>query len=178
MQTTDLIRPDTVDTALRILSWCVITFAALWLVTAVIGYFHRRAYNLTRAESGRSRNIKPDFLKVDKGKRQAAIERGTAYDAVLEAREPAGAATTVDTVRFWSRLAAMSTASLAAVATLVGTLMKVESIQAGITQLSSWEKFSRLVSENKAGAVVALVVIGSNVVVFVKTRKKKTRESE
>jgi uncharacterized membrane protein len=172
MQTADLTGLENIDAALRILSWCVIAFAVLWLTTAVIGYFHRRAYNLTRAESGRSRNIKPDFLKVNKGKRQAAIERGQAYDAVLDAREAAGAATTVETVCFWSRLGAMATAILALVAMVVGTLTHIDSIQTGINQISSWDKFSLLVSEHKAGAVVALAVIGANIIVFVRTSKK------
>jgi uncharacterized membrane protein len=174
MQTTDLTRPDTIDTALRILSWCVIVFAALWFVTAVIGYFHRRAYNLTHAESGPSRNIKPDFLKVDAAKRQAALDRGAAYDAALEARETPAAVATAEKVRHWSRIGAATTATLAVVAAVVGTLMKVESIQEGINQISSWDRLSKLVSDNKAGTVVALIVIGSNIVVFVNALKKKT----
>lgn len=175
MQTADLTSPDNIDAVLRILSWCVIAFGALWFTTGAIAYFHRRAYNLTRAESGGSgvsKPIKPDFLTVDKAKRQAAIDRGQAYDAVLEAREPAAAGTTVEKVCLWSRFAAMSTAVLGLVAMVVGTITKIDSLQAGINRLSSWERFTQLVSDNQAGTVVALAVIGANIVVFVESSKK------
>jgi uncharacterized membrane protein len=166
------VTPETIDTVLRILSWSVIAFGALWLVTGTIGYFHRRAYNLTHAESGRSKNIKPDFLKVDKAKRQAAIERGDAYTAVLAARE---ARTPVERVTFWSRVAAGLSAVLGLVAMIVGTITKVDSLQRGIDQVSSWERFSQLVSDNKAGAIVAIAVIGANIIVFAESSKKWRR---
>lgn len=172
MQTADLTSPDNIDAVLRILSWCLIAFAALWVTTGLIGYFHRRAYNLTRAESSGSKPIQPDFLTVDKAKRQAAIDRGQAYDAVLEARESAGAPTTIEKVCFWSRFAAMSTAVLGLVATVVGTLTKIDSLQAGINRLSSWDAFSQIVSENKVGAVVAVAVIGASIVSFAEGSKK------
>jgi hypothetical protein len=150
------------------------------VVTAVVGYFYRRSYNLTHAESGGSKHITPDFLKVDKDKRKAAEQRGAAYDAVLDAREAAGPAATaasVDKLRSWTRLAAVSTAILAVVTTIFGTLKNVDTIQEGLNQFSSWDRFTQLVSQNKAGAVVAFAVIGSNIIVFVKTLKKTPEKS-
>ena len=79
---------STVDALLGMFSWLVIIFGAVWLITSIIGYFHRRAYNLTLAESGGS-PIRPDFLKVDKKRRREAIERGEEYSDVLEKRAEA-----------------------------------------------------------------------------------------
>ena len=180
MPTPDLTSPS-VQWMLAILSWCVIIFGALWLVAAVVGFFHRRAYNLTHAEAGHSKNIKPDFLKVDHAKREAAIQRGEAYDEVLTAREAAalsGGAATTAKVGLWSRLAALTMATLALVAAIIGSLQKIESVQQGINQMSSWDRFAQLVSDNKAGAAVAVIVIGANVVVFVNALKKNSSEHQ
>jgi uncharacterized membrane protein len=158
----DLLSPENIDAGLRVLSWCLIVFAALWTVTSVLGYFHRRAYNLTRAESSRSKNIKPDFLKVDVGKREAAIGRGRAYDAVLDNRE-SGAAAPTDRLRFWSRFAAIATALVGLGLVIFGTVTKVDSLQAGVNRITSWDRFTDLISQNQAGSVVAVLVIVVNV---------------
>ncbi len=177
METTELTNPDTIDRVLQILSWCVIAFAATWLVTSIIGYLHRRAYNLTHAESGHSKNIKPDFLTVDKAKRQDAIDRGKAYDAVLDAREAAARPSpTVEKVGLWARFVATTAALLGLVATIVGTMQKVSSIQEGVAELSSWVKLVELVSQNKAGTIIALAVIGANIIVVVKKLNKPVKE--
>ncbi len=169
MQTSDVAKPETIDTVLRLLSWGLFAFTAIWAVTGTIAYFHRRAYNLTRAESSPSKNIKPDFLTVDRNKRQEAIERGEAYDQVLQSR---AAPSTVETVSLWSRFAAMTTAVLALVTLMVATLNSIGQLQRGVEKLTNWETLSQLVSEHKAGTAVALIVIGANVIVFVEGSKK------
>jgi len=169
MQTSDATNPETIDTVLRLLSWGLFSFTALWAVTGTIAYFHRRAYNLTRAESSRSQNIKPDFLTVDKDKRQQAIERGEAYDKVLQGEGPTSA---VETASLWSRFAAMTTAVLALITLIVGTLNSIGALQQGVERLSNWEALSQLVSEHMAGTVVALIVIAANVIVFAEGSKK------
>jgi hypothetical protein len=169
MQTSDATNPETIDTVLRLLSWGLFAFTALWAVTGTIAYFHRRAYNLTRAESSHSQNIKPDFLKVDKDKRQQALDRGAAYDQVLQGR---AAPSPVETASLWSRFAAMATAVLALITLMVGTLNSVGALQQGVEKISNWDTLSQLVSDHKAGTVVALIVIAANVIVFVEGSKK------
>jgi len=169
MPTSDATNPETIDTVLRLISWGLFAFTALWAVTGTIAYFHRRAYNLTRAESSRSQNIKPDFLTVNKGQRQQAIERGEAYDQVLQDRT---APTAVETASLWSRFAAMATAVLALITLMVGTLNSIGALQQGVEKLSNWETLSQLVREHTAGTVVALIVIAANVIVFVEGSKK------
>lgn len=175
MDSAPLTSPDNIDAALRILSWAVIGFAALWLITAVIGYFHRVAYNLTRAESSLSKDIKPDFLTVDRGKREAAIERGRAYDAVLAAREAAKKPTAIEKVAFWSRALATLAALVTLLAAILGTLTKIDALQASVDQLGSWDRFMAILRENQAGAVIAVAVVAANVVMFVQAEKKKLK---
>ena len=52
----------------------------LWIVLKIIGFFVRRAYNLTPAETTSSKKLKPDFLKVDHAQREELIERGKQFD--------------------------------------------------------------------------------------------------
>ena len=175
MDATHAANPETIDTVLRILTWCLIAFAGSWLVTSLIGYFHRRAYNLTRAESGPSKNIKPDFLTVDKAKRQAALDRGKEYDAVLAAREgPPPVAPAIKTVHFWSWFAASGEAVIGLIATVIASLSRVDLIQADVEKITSWSRLSHMVSQNQTGTIIALAVIGANAVIVVQKLKKPT----
>lgn len=167
---------ETLDTILQVLSWLVVAFGGMWLVTSVIGYMHRRAYNLTRAESGGGKPITPDFLKVDKKKRDAAIARGEAYSEVLEQRA-AVAASPASKAEFWSRAAALITATFTLLGAVVGTLTRVESLEEGARQLSSLDTFTGIVRDHPIGTTIAVIVIGANIVVFVKATKKTPARS-
>ena len=168
---TELTRPETIDTVLRIVSWCVIGFAAIWFVTSVIGFFHRRAYNLTHAESGPSRPITPDFLKVDKAKRDAAIARGEAYEKVLDTRE-APAPKTVKKVASWSRIFATGAALIGLFTTVIGAIAQVESYQERLENYSSWDRLVDLATQNPIGTTVTLAVIAANIYLVVKKIQK------
>jgi hypothetical protein len=163
-------QPETLDTVLMILSWLVIIFGTVWFATGIIGYFHRKSYNLTRAESGGSKPITPDFLKVDQKKRQAAIDRGAAYSEVLDAR--AAPSSPVAKASNWARAGATATASATLLAAIVGTITRVRVLQEGVEQLSSWDAITALVKEYPAGVIVAVLIIGTNIVIFVKATKK------
>src|SRR6185503_3262066 len=94
---------------LGIVQWTVLGFAMVWVGARIIGTLHRRAYNLTYAESGVSRKVQPDFLKVDRHKRQEAIARGEQYDEALNKRGDAPP-TPIGSVRRWAGLGATLTA--------------------------------------------------------------------
>lgn len=166
--------PEQTDTLLTWLTWGGGALAALWAVTSVVAHLHRRAYNLTHAESGRSQNITPDFLDVDVAKRRAAIARGQAYDDTLRAREAAAAAAVspAEQVSGFARIGALATALLTLVVTIFGTVTKVEAIEAGMERVGSIDQFVDLVTQHKAGAAVALAVIGTHLVLFVRSSKK------
>lgn len=162
-----MIDPETVDLWLRILFWCLVGFAAIWAITTVIGRAHRRAYNLTHAESARSGNIKPDFLQVDPAKRQAMLDRGQAFD---DARQPPAAP--VEQVSRWSRTATKITLLIGLLITLFTTFIRLPMFSAGVEQLTSWERLSQIVSDNKPGVAVALVIIAVSLYEFFKQWKR------
>lgn len=168
----DLTSPETVDSILRATSWAVIAFAALWFVTGLIGYFHRRAYNLTRAESSPSKNVKPDFLSVDEAKRQAAIKRGEAFDKVLEARE-AAVSPAVVTAASWSRWLATSAALVSSFVFILGALTRIDDTEAMAREVGNLTRLWEIIQAHPVGAAITLAVIAANIVVFYLQHMKK-----
>lgn len=168
--------PEGYQQIFTIVSWVLIGLGGLWLVTGVIGYMHRRAYNLTHAESGRNQKIKPDFLKVDKKAREAAMERGEAYDEKLDVRE--GAPPPPQPAAFLERLAragATITALFGLVAAVVGTLTRADSLQAGFERIGSVDKLMTILRNYPIGALVAVIVVAANVIAFYTAEKKKKK---
>jgi hypothetical protein len=171
------IDPQTLDAILRIVTWLLVGFGALWLITSTIGYFHRRSYNLTHAESGGSKNIKPDFLRVDEAKRKQAIERGQAYDEVLGRREAVAPPPAVATLGGFARVAAGASAIVALLVMILTTITKAKVFQGDIDRVLAWDEFTRTLSENKMGAVVAVAVIAANAYTFYEGSKKWARRA-
>jgi hypothetical protein len=156
--------PETVDQIFNILQWVIGISAAVWLVTSVIGVLHRRAYNLTYAESGASKKIKPDFLTVDKDKRDAAIKRGERYDEELarREREAAGKAGTAAAAGRWSGLLAQMSAWIGVGFAALTTLTRIGPTDEAVRNLGRWETFEKIVSEHQVGAVLSVGVIAAS----------------
>ena len=146
---------------LEIVQWTVVAFAIVWVITRVIGTMHRRAYNLTYAESGRSKKVQPDFLTVDKNKRQDALARGEQFDDALKRRGD-GPPSPIGAVRRWSGLGATLTALVGLFFSAVMTLNAVQTTDGVVRQLGNWEKLKLLVVQHQVGAVVCAAVIASN----------------
>ncbi len=172
MQDLDWTIPDNYRQIFTIASWALGILGGTWLVTGVVGYMHRRAYNLTHAESGRSQNVKPDFLKVDQAARKAAIDRGEAFDKQL-ADKAAGPKPPAEAIGSWARMGASLTAIITLVAAIVGSLGKAEVLQKGAERIGSFEKLGVIFREYPFGASIAVICIVANVIAFNSSRKKK-----
>lgn len=155
--------PETIDQIFDILQWVLGITAGVWFVTSVIGVFHRRAYNLTRAESGESKQIRPDFLTVDKEKRDAAIKRGEKYDEELARRErDAGGKPAPVVAGKWSATLAKCSAWFTVGFAGLTTVPRIAATDESLKQLGRWETFEKIVSEHKLGAVLSVLVIASS----------------
>ncbi len=167
--------PENVTQFLDLVTWALVVFGLVWLVTSIIGAMHRRAYNLTHAESGRSKKIEPDFLKVDHAKRAAAIARGERYDEELNRREapPQGPVSVACT---WSRIAASATAVIGLVFTVVTTLQRVAVTDEAVRDLGNWEKFTTLVSQHQLGAALCIAVVVANAYAVVTKLQKSGKD--
>ncbi len=139
-----------------------------WVVFATIGLVRRRAYNLTSAESAGARRISPDFLRIDRGKRGAAIAAGADFDA---APSPA-AGPDVDT-HAWpiariSRLLALVSAILTFVAAAFTAVDKVETVQGVYDRMSaSLGEFVDVIARHQVGFAFATTVIAVNFAILV-----------
>jgi hypothetical protein len=163
---------ENVNQFLWILTWAVIGFGIVWLAARVIATMHRRAYRLTYAESGESKRIQPDFLRVDRLKRDAALARGERYDDLLDRR--GNTPGPVGRVGRWSGIGATLAAVVGLFFSAVTTLRGIGPMDEAIRDLSNWEKLKMLVSQNQLGAVVCMAVIASNAFLVA----QKLRKSE
>jgi hypothetical protein len=151
--------PENANQFLEVIAWVVVALGIVWLMTSVIGALQRRTYNLTHAESGRSKKVLPDFLSVDRKKREAAIARGELYHDALRReaqRDPVGS------VSRWSGVGATLAALVGLFFMAVTTLSGVVRVDQGLRELGNWEKLKILVAENQLGAIVCVAVIVSN----------------
>ena len=166
--------PENIDQILTAVTWALVAFGVVWLVTSVIGVMHRRAYNLTHAESGRSKKIQPDFLKVDKAKRESAIARGERYDEQLARRE--APPSPISNASLWSRIAASGAALIGLVFTAVTTMQRVTVTDEAVRDLGNWEKLKTIISHHPVGATLSVAVIVANVYVVVRKLQKSGGE--
>jgi hypothetical protein len=155
---------------LEIVQWALFGFAIVWVIAQVMGVLHRRAYNLTYAESGSSKKVQPDFLKVDTHKRQDAVARGERFDDALDRGD--GRSSPIGVVRRWSGVGATLAALVSVFFSAVMTLNAVTTTDGVIRDLGNWEKLKMLLSQHQLGAIVCAAVIVSNAyAVLIKLQK-------
>jgi hypothetical protein len=128
-----------------------------WAGLTVFGWVKRRAYNLTRAESAPAKGVTPDFLKVDRAKREAALQRGRVFDAGQAAATAPPALSKASGI---SRLVALLLAVLSFLAAAAAALQKIGTVQSAYGRLgASWDQFLAIVQHYVVGFVFAAVVI-------------------
>jgi hypothetical protein len=138
----------------------------LWLVLEVLAFFMRRAYNLTPAESTSSKNLRPDFLKVDHKAREEMIERGKEFTAAPQSGGVAAAASTAS-------LGAIGSGLLTFVSATFFAFGRVEELDKTWKDLSGWDRLTTIVQSHPVGfAFAGLLVVGAGFR-LVKTIRRK-----
>jgi hypothetical protein len=136
----------------------------LWIILKAIGFFMRRAYNLTPAATAKSKNLQPDFLKVDHAQRQELIDRGRQFDLAYE--PPVEKAATA--ARFgviFSALISFGTAAFFA-------LGRVADYDQTWQNLTAFNKFGAILKSHPVGFIIALLIIIGGVVQLAMTLRK------
>lgn len=132
----------------------IIVFLALfvlWVVLKVIGYALRRSYNLTPVATAPSRDIKPDFLKVDHAAEKQMLQRGREFERTrATALQKATSATSLGVIV--SGLITFVTAGLLA-------LGQIEELDTTWRELSTKDRFVAIVESHPVGFAVALAMI-------------------
>jgi hypothetical protein len=139
----------------------------LWIILKIIGYCMRRAYNLTAAATSKSKNVKPDFLKVDHAQRQDLIDRGRQFDTIYEPPvEKVATAARFGVV--FSALISFGTAAFFAIG-------RVEDYDQTWRKLTAFDKFSAILRSHPVGFIIAILIIIGGVIQLVMTLRKKDK---
>jgi hypothetical protein len=136
----------------------------LWIILKAIGFFMRRAYNLTPAATAKSKNLQPDFLKVDHAQRQELIDRGRQFDIAYE--PPVEKVAT--TARFGVILSALISFSTAA----FFALNRVPEYEQAWQNLTAFHKFGAILKSHPIGFIIALLIVIGGVIQLVMTLRK------
>jgi hypothetical protein len=137
----------------------------LWIVLKIIGYFMRRAYNLTAAATARSKNLKPDFLKVDRAQRQELIDRGKQFDLAYEP--------SVEKVATATRFGVVLTALISFGSAAFFAFGRVEEIDQTWHKLTAAHRFSLILQSHPVGFVIAILIVIGGLIQLVMTLRKK-----
>jgi hypothetical protein len=166
----DRIPPDAwplIDLMMKVL----VGFAIVWLVLSLIGWWRRRAYNLTIASTaGRNKKAQPGFLSVDHDAREDAILRGEAHEDMLKKRERDEALAALKAAAGPLTLAgkfAKAATFIMSVITLVtgfgGAVFNVTNMSRTLEDAGTAGKIEWVLTTYPIGSAVVVFVIGYNV---------------
>jgi hypothetical protein len=166
---------ETIPTWIEPLLYVTMAIVAVWAASSLFVYMRRRASNLTSAhQAGVKKDASPDFMKVDHKAREAAMQRGEAYDETLTAREAAAAADAEPAVKQASLISRLSgIASLlfslfSLAGALSGVLLQVERMNA---TLSKSDQLMLIVQKYPIPVAVCVFVIGFHLYHYITRRR-------
>lgn len=179
-QAIDRIPPDAwpfIDILFRI----VIALAILWVVLAAIGWWRRRAYNLTVASSaGRNKKAQPEFLGVDEKARKEQIKAGERHEDTLAQREKEEALAALkaakEPVTLASRLASAATFMMSLITLITGfsgAIFGIGRIEGQLRDAGTAGKLQYLIDNHLIGCIIVAFVIGYKFWRFIAEKKWK-----
>ncbi len=171
---TEVVLPDW----LIYVMWAAVAFAALWVVSVLFIQLRRRATNLTSAhQAGVKKDATPDFMKVDQKARDAAMQRGQAYEQELDTREAAEAAAAagkgaktqpINLLKTISGIASFAFSLFTLLGAVLGTFRTMDAAGA---QLSKFDQVGVMAMKYPIPTVICLFVIGYTIFIWVSQKK-------
>lgn len=123
----------------------------LWVILKVIGFFYRRSYNLTPVATAPSKDIKPDFVKVDREAQKAMLERGRAPDKA----GPGGLARALSV----ANVGVIASGLVSFVSAAFLAFGRIEELDTTWRNLSATDRFVAIVESHPIGFGIALAMI-------------------
>jgi hypothetical protein len=161
MSLTDLagvqLPPSTAAWIDRLLLVCI-GLSILWIVLEVIGFAYRRSYNLTPVATTGSKDIKPDFLKVDRAAQERLLERGRDFGRPAE-----------PVARKAARLGSLGMIASGLVTLVSAAFLafgRVEEFDATWRNLSAKDRFVAIVQSHPVGFTIALAMTVAAIIRF------------
>ncbi|MBM4063080.1 MAG: hypothetical protein FJ265_18585 [Planctomycetes bacterium] len=149
----------------------------LWLLATVVRAMHRRAYNLTKAETAPKTAADPAFLKVDEKARAEALQRGDAYarPAAGPAAEAAPAPSAPSLWGLFSRIGAVIIALAHVGVAVIAVAAMMKDADEVVQTVSTADGIRAVVSRYWFGLLLGLIVIIAEAVQFCRSRKAGTK---
>ncbi|MBT9288090.1 hypothetical protein [Prosthecodimorpha staleyi] len=153
-----------------ILFGATLALGGLWLVGAVLAAMHRRAYNLTRAETAGAA-LQPDFTRGGNADRRAAAE--AAARAGAPASPEGGLAAAGGSVLapspyarlcFWSRMSALVAAGTSLIAVVFQAVGAGRQAEEAAKAVGGLDGILAALAQHKIGVAVAVAVIIANMI--------------
>jgi hypothetical protein len=123
----------------------------LWIVLKAIGFAYRRSYNLTPVATAGSKDIRPDFLKVDHAAQQRLLDRGRDFGLPAAPRLEKAV---------WLTNKGMLASGLVTFASAVFLAFgRIEEFDATWRTMSAKDKFVAIVESHPVGFAIALAMV-------------------
>jgi hypothetical protein len=161
----DIQLPPTIAAWTDRILYIFVGLVILWIILKILGYLMRRAYNLTPAATTKSKNLQPDFLKVDHAQREELIERGKQFDASL--------APPVEKAATAARFGVIFTALISFGSAAFFAVGRVEDYDATWRKLTAIDKFGAILKSHPVGFIIAILIVAGAVVQLYLTVRKK-----
>ncbi len=179
-QAIDQIPPEAwpmIDLMFRI----TIGLAIVWLILSLIGWWRRRAYNLTIASTAKAnKKAQPDFLSVDEKARKEAVDRGRGHEETLSKREADEALATLkaakEPITWASRIASAATFVMSLFTLLTGfsgAIFGVKRLGGYVEDATTSGQIEYVLREHTIGCAVVAFVIGYHIWRFIAEEKWK-----
>ena len=136
----------------------------LWIVLKAIGFAYRRSYNLTPVATAGSKDIRPDFLKVDHDKQKQLLERGREFG------QPA--APHIEKAARLTNCAMVASGLVTFVSAAFLAFGRIEELDATWQNLSAKDKFTAIVGSHPIGFAIALAMIGAALIRLTMTLRR------
>jgi hypothetical protein len=175
--------PAWLQTPLLVLGIALAALLLLNFLFSILRAAHRRAYNLTKAETAKAGKAGgPAFLAVDRAARDEALRRGDAYErpadlAAAQAAAPGAAPAAKGEPFAFGRLACRFGAIAVGaghVILLIATLFRTSrDADAVWSRITTWDRFTAVVGRYWFGFALVLLVIAVEVARYLHRKKRK-----
>jgi hypothetical protein len=123
----------------------------LWVVLEAMGFAYRRSYNLTPVATAGSKDIRPDFLKVDHAAQTQMLERGRGFG------QPA--AVRLEKAAWLANVGMIASGLVTFVSAAFLAIARIEEFDTTWRNMSAKDKFVAIVQSHPVGFAIALAMI-------------------
>ncbi|MGE5359743.1 MAG: hypothetical protein ACM3NQ_12065 [Bacteroidales bacterium] len=151
------------------IDWVMLIFLGLfilWAVLKAIGFALRRSYNLTPVATASTKDIRLDFLTLDRAAQKQMVERGREFDRATTPGVVRAARVTNWGVVVSGIVTLVSAAFLA--------LGRIEEFDTTWQKLSAQDKFVAIVQSHPVGFAIAAAMIAAALYRLMKTVRTTT----